>query len=100
MPARLKPDVLTAVYALLAVGLLICSSIIWEWAIVGRWYYCADWIPFMPDFFFPPFAHPNLDAGDWYAVDERLVYSVWGLLVIVSLAAPQLLLRRYLLMRA
>lgn len=54
----------------------------------------------MPDFFFPPFAHPNLDAGDWYAVDERLVYSVWGLLVIVSLAAPQLLLRRYLLMRA
>ncbi len=96
-PKQIKANDLASIYALLAVSFLIISAVVWQWEIAGKWYYCADYVPFEPDFFFLSFAHPKVDASDWYAVDERLVHALWVLMVVVALAVPRLMLRRYFL---
>ena len=95
---KIETECFVAFYALLAVILLAVMAAVWGCVIEGQWYRCADaWYPPAINFFIPSFAHPKIDASDWYAVDERLVCGLWGLMVLVALSTPRLVLRRYFL---
>lgn len=73
--------------------------LLWSFVISDNLYYCSDKIPFLD--FFPPFVHGSLVGdrhiiltGDYFLVNEKLVYTFWFFLVSLMFLIPYYLVSR------
>lgn len=71
--------------------------LLWDLIISDSLYYCSDKIPFFD--FFPPFVHERvgnivITSGDYFLVNEKLVYAFWFFLLSLMFLIPYYLVGR------
>lgn len=72
--------------------------LLWSFVISDNLYYCSDKIPFLH--FFPPFVHKPVIGddiiltGDYFIINEKLVWAMWLFLVSLMFLVPCYLLSR------
>lgn len=77
-------------YFVFLAPVFVLSTQVWHFLVDGKLYFCTDSVPIIN--FIPPFVHP--DYGDYYIAPEPVVYSVWLLLVLITLLLPVYLAKK------
>lgn len=83
------------IYLLLQAASLLVGMLFWTTLVNGNLYYCSDKVPFLD--FIPPFVHTAGQfgsIGDYFIVDEKVVWAVWFLLIGLILLIPYVLARK------
>ena len=86
-------------YILFFIPTSIIIILLWSFVISDNLYYCSDKIPLLD--FFPPFVHGPLigdrhiiSTGDYFLVNEKLVWAFWLFLVSLIFLVPYYLVIR------
>lgn len=74
---------------------LIVGKLLWTIFVDGKLYYCSDRTPFLD--FIPPFVHTGQfgPTGDYFVVDEKIVWAVWFLFIGLILFIPYILAKKF-----
>lgn len=81
--------ILRYLFFFIPTALVIVS--IWSFVISANLFYCSDPLPFMD--FLPPFSHGS-QVGDYYIVNEKLVWMLWTFLVVLIFLIPYYLVSK------